>query len=86
MAKQTTRSATSKKASSLPPETFPPRTDPAADRAYDMSAPDGRAKSREPSEEEIRMRAYHRYVERGRSDGQDFEDWLYAEQELRGRR
>jgi hypothetical protein len=32
------------------------------------------------------MRAYHRYVERGRSDGQDFEDWLYAEQELRGRR
>jgi hypothetical protein len=86
MAKQTTRSATSKKASSLPPETFPVRTDPAADRASDMSAPDGRAKSREPSDEEIRMRAYHRYVERGRSDGRDFEDWLYAEQELRGRR
>lgn len=37
----------------------------------------------EPSEEEIRMRAYRRYLERGGSDGQDFDDWLEAERELK---
>jgi Protein of unknown function (DUF2934) len=37
----------------------------------------------EPSEEEIRMRAYRRYLERGGADGQDFEDWLEAERELK---
>jgi DUF2934 family protein len=37
----------------------------------------------EPSEEEIRMRAYRRYLERGGSDGQDFDDWLQAEKELK---
>ena len=39
----------------------------------------------EPSEEEIRMRAYRRYLERGGGDGQDFEDWLEAERELKQR-
>ena len=38
----------------------------------------------EPSEEEIRMRAYRRYLERGGSDGRDFDDWLEAERELKG--
>jgi hypothetical protein len=37
----------------------------------------------EPSEEEIRIRAYRRYLERGQSDGQDFDDWLTAERELK---
>ena len=37
----------------------------------------------EPSDEDIRMRAYQRYLERGANDGQDFEDWLTAERELR---
>ena len=37
----------------------------------------------EPSEEEIRSRAYRRYLERGGGDGQDFDDWLEAERELR---
>jgi hypothetical protein len=32
--------------------------------------------------EEIRLRAYEIYVERGRIDGQDLEDWLQAEKEL----
>jgi len=36
-----------------------------------------------PSEEEIRMRAYHRYLERGGGHGMDFEDWLEAERELK---
>jgi hypothetical protein len=39
----------------------------------------------EPSEEEIRIRAYRRYLDRGAQDGQDFDDWLHAEQELRKR-
>jgi hypothetical protein len=37
----------------------------------------------EPPEEEIRMRAYRRYLERGGGDGQDFDDWLAAERELK---
>jgi hypothetical protein len=39
-----------------------------------------------PSEEDIRVRAYHRYLERGGSNGMDFEDWLEAERELRSQR
>jgi DUF2934 family protein len=37
----------------------------------------------EPSEEDIRMRAYHRYLERGGGHGMDFEDWLEAERDLK---
>jgi hypothetical protein len=36
-----------------------------------------------PSEDDIRLRAYHRYLERGGGHGMDFEDWLEAERELR---
>jgi hypothetical protein len=39
----------------------------------------------EPSEEDIRLRAYHRYLERGGGHGMDFEDWLEAERELKPR-
>jgi hypothetical protein len=35
-----------------------------------------------PAVEEIRIRAYKIYVDRGGSDGQDLEDWLQAEKEL----
>lgn len=35
-----------------------------------------------PGEPEIAARAYELYVERGRSDGHDVEDWLRAEREL----
>jgi Protein of unknown function (DUF2934) len=35
-----------------------------------------------PTYEEIEARAYQLYVERGRADGQDVEDWLQAEREL----
>ena len=38
----------------------------------------------EPTEDDIRRRAYERYLERGGGDGQDFEDWLAAERDLRG--
>jgi hypothetical protein len=37
----------------------------------------------EPSEEDIRNRAYRRFLERGAGHGGDFEDWLEAERELK---
>lgn len=36
----------------------------------------------EPTDEDIRVRAYHRYLERGGGHGMDFEDWLEAKREL----
>jgi hypothetical protein len=39
----------------------------------------------EPSEEDIRLRAYHRYLERGGGHGRHFDDWLEAERDLRGK-
>lgn len=40
----------------------------------------------EPTADDIRVRAYHRYLERGGGHGMDFEDWLEAERELRQRK
>jgi hypothetical protein len=37
----------------------------------------------QPTDEEVRVRAYHRYLERGATDGADFHDWVEAEKELR---
>jgi hypothetical protein len=37
-----------------------------------------------PTQEEISLRAYEIYVSRGRQNGGDIDDWLTAEQELRG--
>src|SRR5437773_10176545 len=91
MAKRTTRSTTPKT-----PKT--PKTSDysdtyaseqaSADQASDMSGSGDEASRNdsmgsEPSKEEIRMRAYRRYLERGGSDGLDFEDWLEAEKELK---
>jgi len=39
--------------------------------------------SPEPSADEIRRRAYERYLERGGEHGQHDDDWLAAEAELR---
>ncbi len=39
-----------------------------------------------PSNEQIEARAYELYLERGREDGHDVEDWLAAEVELTRRR
>jgi hypothetical protein len=38
-----------------------------------------------PTEEQIRARAYERYLERGQEDGRAEEDWLAAERDLNGR-
>jgi hypothetical protein len=42
--------------------------------------------SLQPSEEDIRRRAYQRYLERGGGHGRHFDDWLEAERELRSRK
>jgi Protein of unknown function (DUF2934) len=79
MAKRTIRSSSTTNSKTQP--------EPLAEQAADMGAPETRASSMgsEPSEEEIRMRAYRRYLERGGGDGQDFDDWLEAEKELKRR-
>ena len=43
-------------------------------------------KPTEPTEEQIRLRAYQFYEQRGREPGHDVEDWMRAEHELRSRR
>lgn len=48
------------------------------------SSPSGRTGA-EAVAEEIRIRAYELYEERGREDGCDLEDWLRAEDEITGR-
>ena len=40
----------------------------------------------DPSYDDIARRAYERYLSRGGSHGQDFDDWVEAERELRSRR
>jgi outer membrane protein TolC len=42
-----------------------------------------RRKSLEPSEAQIRERAYRLYLERGQHSGRELLDWLDAERELR---
>lgn len=36
----------------------------------------------QPTEEEIAIRAYHIYIERGGVEGDPLDDWLQAEREL----
>ena len=58
-----------------------------ASQPADMQASDASKRSESmassPSDEDIRLRAYHRYLERGGGHGMDFEDWLEAERELK---
>jgi hypothetical protein len=37
-----------------------------------------------PIEQQIQQRAYELYEQRGRTDGHDWDDWLQAEQEIKG--
>jgi hypothetical protein len=43
----------------------------------------GEALTPQPTEEEIAVRAYHIYLERGGAEGEPLDDWLEAERELR---
>jgi hypothetical protein len=42
--------------------------------------------SADPTVDDIRQRAYQRYLERGGNHGQHFDDWLEAERELRSKK
>jgi hypothetical protein len=72
MAKRTarTRAGEIQQASSVP------QADQAADTRSMSIGP-------EPSEEDIRLLAYHRYLERGGNHGRHLDDWVQAEQELK---
>ena len=68
-------------------DTFAART--GGDAADDVQSEGGRSKAdalTNPSEEEIRIRAYELYLERGGGHGMHFDDWLRAEDELKNRR
>jgi hypothetical protein len=58
---------------------------PRPKRARAAAAPaagQGAESSGGPSLDDIRRRAYERYLERGGNHGQHFDDWLEAEKEL----
>jgi hypothetical protein len=42
----------------------------------------GEPRTPQPTEEEIAVRAYHIYLERGGAEGEQVDDWLQAEREL----
>ena len=65
---------------------MPPEPGDSADRAQDSERPVTDAMSSEPSEEDIRMRAYHRFLHRGGEHGRHLDDWVEAEEELRRRK
>lgn len=58
--------------------------DEVADRSLSQAA--GTSASGSPTYDEIAEAAYQRYLRRGGGDGQDFDDWVEAERELRARR
>ena len=61
--------------------TVPDSTDDRAESLTDAAI--GSTPPRDISDDEIRERAYQRYLQRGGGHGMDFEDWLEAERELR---
>jgi len=62
------------------PDAAAERSESSADTSTSETAPNS------PTYDEIAEAAYHRYLSRGGVDGQDFDDWLEAERELRERR
>ena len=42
----------------------------------------GEIQGAQPTQEQIEVRAYHIYLERGGADGNSEDDWLQAEREL----
>ena len=65
-----------------------PKTDapaaPAKPRA--RRPPAAKKTATEPSVDDIRRRAYERYLERGGEHGQHFDDWVEAEKDLRSKK
>lgn len=50
-----------------------------------LATADDRSDAYAPTSDEIAQAAYRRYESRGRVEGQDFDDWIEAERELRAR-
>lgn len=66
------------------------KTDPAgepqaSDASKDAANAATHAETAEPSEEDIRVRAYFRYLERGGSHGASHEDWTEAKKDLKSK-
>ena len=66
------------------PRTRTRATKPPADKdvAADSADTTSVSMASEPNEDDVRLRAYHRYLERGGGHGMDFEDWLEAKRDL----
>ena len=62
---------------------MPPEPGDSADRAQQSETPVTEAIASEPNEDDIRLRAYQRYLPRGGEHGRHLDDWVEAEQELR---
>jgi len=56
---------------------------PARARAPKSGSNGGLHAQAAPNEDDIRVRAYHLYLERGAADGADFDDWVTAEKQLK---
>jgi hypothetical protein len=57
-------------------------TTKAASKSSARSSANQNSRLMGPTVEEIRLRAYELYVDRGRADGQDLADWYQAAKEL----
>ena len=78
MAKKTSRSEANDSTAAVTPEKRGARARTAPEQHWT-----GR---NDPTEQDIRDRAYQMYLERGAHHGGDFDDWLRAEDELKQRR
>lgn len=81
MAKKTSNAAPTNRRRATAPRRATTASDPVA-TTNDLPA----AAQPGPSADEIAQEAYLRYLSRGGGDGQDFDDWLEAERELKKRR
>ena len=81
----TTPGRTRSRATSSPPETFARGKEQATEEQSEANDTEARSRTVHagPNDEEIRMRAYQRYIERGGGHGMDFDDWVEAERELK---
>jgi hypothetical protein len=55
---------------------------PNTTKTSSLSAKKSRSPKAAPTREQIALRAYHIFLERGGASGNDFEDWTRAEREL----
>jgi hypothetical protein len=55
-------------------------------QAMAAAAPGANGHGESPSENEIRERAYHRFLQRDAHSGSEFDDWVEAERDLKSGR